>query len=762
MNWIIITIFLVSGVLIGENIKMFFAVCFLGALLLITLFKIILKRKTYLQMFISLIAFCLGVISVNSALIGNSLDDYMVHYVNITGTVISAPQKSGDNYKYIIDTDTVSLGETKIKSDERILLTAKEELKANDTVIIGGFLKHITWTENEYGFNSKDYYKSKDIEYKIYSDDIQYSDAKLRKYYPAAIAATVKGKIYEMIYEVSEGDNAAIFNAVLTGNKSMLSDELKKSIEKSGAVRYIYNSYFFIMLCMFLVNLFSENIIRSKRTYILMAMILIISVLNSDKPVFIKASLYMALLWFTEFKFGFVYKPDILCIVIIAIMLTNPLIIYDGGFVISVFASVLTLIFVDSVKRHLYFIKKPWVRSSIAVGLICTIGLLPLTAYYFNGISLYSVFLVFIYVPVNILIWICFFPAFLMMKLFGTAPVFSQLLNIGLFAYKELPGLIMKLPFAYIPIAVPGLSLTAAFYLLLTAAYFKIRNKSIKLPMIASAAFATIFIIIQIGRLNTIEMTFVNVGQGDGAVVSVPYRDTIIIDGGGGAAYSDYNPGAHIFVPYLKSHGKTKIDAAFISHFHKDHVQGVIEALKECDVEKVYIPDFMADDEFRIETETIAKDREVEICYIDKDTELEFKSGMKLEITVPDERIAATGDENDTSLLINVKYGDVNCLFTGDMTKYSENALLEKNKVPQAEVLKVAHHGSATSTGEEWVRAVNPDISVISLGEDNIYDFPRESVLEALKETEIYRTDKNGDITVIADKEKIKKIKTYK
>ena len=145
-----------------------------------------------------------------------------------------------------------------------------------------------------------------------------------------------------------------------------------------------------------------------------------------------------------------------------------------------------------------------------------------------------------------------------------------------------------------------------------------------------------------------------------------------------------------------------------------------------------------------------------------QNTEIEFESGMKLEITVPDERVAATGDENDTSVMINVKYGDINCLFTGDMTEYSEKSLLARNKVPTAEVLKVAHHGSATSTKEEWVRAVNPDISVISLGEDNTYGFPRESVLQSLKETDIYRTDINGDITVIADKEKIKRIETYR
>ena len=96
------------------------------------------------------------------------------------------------------------------------------------------------------------------------------------------------------------------------------------------------------------------------------------------------------------------------------------------------------------------------------------------------------------------------------------------------------------------------------------------------------------------------------------------------------------------------------------------------------------------------------------------------------------------------------------------MTGFSEHSLLLKNRVPQADILKVAHHGSSTSTTPEWVQAVQSDISILSLGEDNTYGFPRQSVMDALQNTTIYRTDRDGDITVIADKEKIKHVCTYR
>ena len=119
-------------------------------------------------------------------------------------------------------------------------------------------------------------------------------------------------------------------------------------------------------------------------------------------------------------------------------------------------------------------------------------------------------------------------------------------------------------------------------------------------------------------------------------------------------------------------------------------------------------------------------------------------------------------DENDTSLLINVSYGEFNCLFTGDMTKTAEKNLVRKNKVPRAEVLKVSHHGSKRSTCEEFYERVSPEYSVISVGEDNTYGHPNQETLDRISNSQVLRTDINGDIRIISDKKGNIKTHTFK
>ena len=105
------------------------------------------------------------------------------------------------------------------------------------------------------------------------------------------------------------------------------------------------------------------------------------------------------------------------------------------------------------------------------------------------------------------------------------------------------------------------------------------------------------------------------------------------------------------------------------------------------------MPDSMPESELRAEAEEAARNAGTDIYYISEDTRVSFKNGITVEAIVPDERTRMSDDENDTSLLLNISYGDINCLFTGDMTALAENSLLLKNRAPQAEILKVAHHG---------------------------------------------------------------------
>ena len=762
MNFIIITLGLVCGILSGESVGSFFAICFLTVAFIGFFIRYALGHKPNINRLCTVLAFGIGVVSVNVALSSGTLTDYVDHYCTLTGRIAEVSKSTDENYRYTLDTRLIQYDNEIQEIKQNIILTSPEQYELNDTITAEGFLKIPNREMNEFGFNPKLFYQAKDIHYKMYSKQCALAEPPIHSYLPSAFAATLRYKISKLVYSVSSGDHAAILDAVLSGNRSGISDELRNTLVRSGSYRFLYTAYFFIFLLTLMIGYFSGKIPRKIRTLILVAAILMIGLLNSDRPAFVKACLYTAAILFVRQKWGYVYRPDLLCAVASAMLLANPLLIYSSSFVISAAAGALLIAFGDPIRKRLTFIKNVRLRSSLAASFICTIGLLPLEAYYFHGIAPYSVLTAFLYLPVNVLIWICFFPAAGLIKLFGSAPVFSQLLSVALFSYEKLPCWIEKLPYAYLYLSTPGVMLSATFAMGVYTLYLKLHQRRYRLGAAATAVLLGFVVIGQIPRLGTVEMTFVNVGQGDGAVVSVPYQGNILIDGGGGNAYSEYNPGESVFVPYLISHGKTKIDAAFISHFHKDHAQGIIAAVKELKVKALFLPDSLEDSDLRKEAEQAAKEAGTEIYYLSGDTRLNFKNGLVVDVYTPDERTRMSEQENDTSLLLNVRYGESNCLFTGDMTGFSEHSLLLKNRVPQADVLKVAHHGSSTSTTPEWVQAVQPDISILSLGEDNTYGFPRQSVMDALQNTTIYRTDRDGDITVIADKEKIKHVCTYR
>lgn len=761
MNFIFLTAALVTGIFIGNKADVILTAIFLVVFIVICIIKYIKNKTLNGNIALGVILVCVGILNYNQAVNTYSLDSYEQHYCDITGVISSVPYMSYDNYKYEVEIKKIALADEETEIDETIILTTPLRYEFGDVVTARGILERIDGAMNDAGFDAKMYYKSKNITYKLYSEEIYYNDNKIDIKNIPWLCKSIKANISELIDKYFEGDNAAIINAVITGNKTWISDELNNSLYKSGAGRFLYSAYFYILLIMG-IEFFDKKISKRKRTIIMVILLLGLAVFNSDKPVFLKASIYTALVLFIKYKKGYIYKTDVLMTVAVAILLSNPLLIYNGGFVISIVASLYIILFGNIIKQKIKFTHSPIIKTIISSGLICTIALLPVTSIYFECLTIYALFEIFIFFPVNILIWFSVFPSIILYELFGIAPVFSQILSIALGAYKYLPNIITKLPLSYIYLARPNTIVIICSILITYLAYIKFRNRKSIYVTVLTAVVTCFIIITQLLRIFNVEFTFVNVGQGDGAVISIPYRGSIVIDGGGGDGFSEYNPGESIFVPYLIKHGKHNIDAAFITHFHSDHTDGVIEAVKELNVKALFIPDTMSDCEIRLEAEKAAYEAGTKVYYISQDTRVVFDNGLIAEIFVPDERTMMSDDENDTSLVINVMYGDVNCLFTGDMTMLGETSMLIKDKVPEAEILKVAHHGSATSTSREWVEEVNPEFCVISLAKDNMYGFPKDSVLENLYDRKIYRTDENGDITVIADKKEIKTIKTYK
>jgi len=350
----------------------------------------------------------------------------------------------------------------------------------------------------------------------------------------------------------------------------------------------------------------------------------------------------------------------------------------------------------------------------------------------------------------------------LSLGIFGVSPVLAPTANAIMEFISCLPQFVRQLPAYYVMLRVPKLSEIIVFYLLW---WVFLRGMRHRLKTKTTAVILTVAIGISLATTpvytpDTLSIYFVNVGQGDGAVLHTSHGETVLIDGGGSAEYeSNYNIGKRVFVPYLASHGFSDIDVAIVSHCHKDHIEGIIAAAESLKIDTVVMPKTHIDTQYGIRLLKIAEDRGIAVEFLSAGDKIIFNSGLCISFISPDSTQSESDELNDTSLVAHVTYGEFSALFTGDSTDEISNAYPEN-----VDILKVAHHGSDNQTSREYLERVNPTYAVISVGENNSYNLPSGNVLNRLKEngTTVLRTDKMGDIQFKIRKDGTLSYKTLK
>lgn len=256
------------------------------------------------------------------------------------------------------------------------------------------------------------------------------------------------------------------------------------------------------------------------------------------------------------------------------------------------------------------------------------------------------------------------------------------------------------------------------------------------------------------------EIVFVSVGQGDCTHIRVSGRN-ILIDGGGDPGYGSeeagnkkegYNIGEKTLMPYLLHSGASAVDAALVTHLHADHYKGISELAKAMPVGAIGIPiDYRgAAEEI---TDTYDPGR---IIYISPDTKLELTEDVYIDVlwplTVSDKPLAAD-DPNEHNTVYMIHYGSVKIMVTGDLLDEDELRMVkhyEGTDCLKCDVLKVAHHGSKSSSSGAFLDAASPSVAVIQVGAHNFYGHPHQQTLERLEKRgiKVFRTDLNGAVGI--------------
>lgn len=242
---------------------------------------------------------------------------------------------------------------------------------------------------------------------------------------------------------------------------------------------------------------------------------------------------------------------------------------------------------------------------------------------------------------------------------------------------------------------------------------------------------------------GTAYVRFFDVGQGDAAI--------FVWDGGCILFDAGTDDSEDKLTAYLHSMGIKSIDAMVLSHPHDDHIGGADAVMAEFDVGVVIMPGTTGNADVEAELYAAIEDEGC-MLYEAKAGDVYEYGDVTITVLSP---LSVTGNANDDSAVVVLTYGETKFMFTGDAGGGSELSLVDAytTDILSCDVLKVAHHGSSTSTCDEFLTAVSPDIAVISCGVDNDYGHPHADVIERLRShsIEILRTDTGGAVTIYTD-----------
>ena len=237
---------------------------------------------------------------------------------------------------------------------------------------------------------------------------------------------------------------------------------------------------------------------------------------------------------------------------------------------------------------------------------------------------------------------------------------------------------------------------------------------------------------------NNIEVTVLDVGQGDSIFIKLPHNQSNIILDTGGQAKSNYSQIENKTIPYLKSIGINRINYLILTHGDYDHMGEAINLVNNFKVEKVI---FNCGEYNDLEKELIKVLDKKKIKYYSCIKELNIDKNKLYFLQTKE-----YDNENDNSNVIYTELNGYKFMFMGDASVTTEHEILNKYNLPNIDVLKVGHHGSKTSSSKNFINELNPKYSVISVGKNNRYGHPSKEALKNLKEAKIYRTDKDGSI----------------
>ncbi|MCR5438768.1 MAG: DNA internalization-related competence protein ComEC/Rec2 [Selenomonas sp.] len=571
---------------------------------------------------------------------------------------------------------------------------------------------------------------------------------------------------------MSKEDAAAVF-AMLFGGYEGIKPELLQDFTATGIVHILSVSGSHISLLAAVMAWLSGLLRLPKGITAVMVMgaITLYSILSGCVPPVIRSGImggltFLALALEREKTAGY-----ILLLTGMVMVAISPLLLFHISFQLSFLATAGLLFLAPGIRQWLRGHQVPELAAgSLAITIGAQVMALPVLAWYFNQLSFSSLLANLLAVPVIELILVAALfagLAALVLPLVGAVLFTGVSLLLGFVA--EILRILARLPASQIWVPSPNVLGGAVYYLLLGWFLLKKEQQKFFCQQLGrqrrfwAAAGALGILVVggwRYGQTPELSVHFVDVGQGDCCLVVTPKGHAFLFDTGG-TRDGAFDVGGRVVVPYLLHYGVRSLDAVFLTHAHEDHAAGCGSILHKLPVGKVYTG---AEGLSAYARSMGLGDNDPVLSKLEaarQGSRLQI-DGVTIEVLYAPVLSADMAAGNEASNVYRVSYGGASFLLTGDLTKEREQSLLQEGINPESTVIKAGHHGSDTSSSEEFLQAVHPRWAVFCVGRDNSFGHPKESVLKRYQGmgSKIYRTDEDGAVVFHTNGRKMQ-VETY-
>lgn len=436
-----------------------------------------------------------------------------------------------------------------------------------------------------------------------------------------------------------------------------------------------------------------------------------------------------------------------ICISLLIILIQNPFAINDIGLKLSFMGTIGIIVFNKNITNLFIKLKiKEKIAKILSITFSAQLMIVPITVLNFNTISLTFFISNLLASPLlGIIIVLGFISVFISFILQPISKILFFALNIVLELLILISKFTSQIPYSLILVKTPNIVFAIIYYILilfLNYIFFikenptrRFQRKIIKIitiknikKVIKKVAIVLLIILLFTNLIKMInpklKIYFIDVGQGDSTLIVTPKNKKILIDGGEGTP--------EVLLSYLLDRRINKIDYIIISHFDSDHCNGLIEVIEEIKVKNIIISRQSEESEEYKKILNIIKQKNIKVSIVKEKDKIFIEKDFYIEILNPAEELAFQ-DLNNNSIVAKLIYINFSMLFTGDIEKAEENLINKYKNNLKSTILKVSHHGSKTSTSEEFLKYVKPEIALIGVGENNKFGHPNQSTIEKLK-----------------------------